>query len=306
LLSPIALYPDSLLAAMLPAATRPSEIAAAASLTSVNTAPAQIDQQPWDDSVKVLAHYPAVTTWMAQNQEWTNELGTAVLDEQPAVLDSIQRLRANARASGLLVDTPQQRVVVASNYISIVPAQPGVIYVPSYDPQYLYAPGRREIREPLQFGAAFTLGSIGALFGLDWSAHSLWIDHNRSVQSSRDNRRFFATAPTRQEWRPAVEPSRRERSRQRTVEQFQVPQPTRYSERVGRWQPPTQTPGLVPTGRVYTPPATVVPPGRGREKRDEDRRVRGQPQTPPPNERDVHEEEANPRDRDHRDRDDGR
>jgi hypothetical protein len=50
--------------------------------------------------VKVLAHYPAVAIWMAQNQEWTNELGTAVFDEQSAVLDSIQRLRPNARVGG--------------------------------------------------------------------------------------------------------------------------------------------------------------------------------------------------------------
>ena len=44
-----------------------------------------------------------------------------------------------ARASGILVDSPEQQVVVQQNAIYIVPAQPDVIYVPSYDPQIFYS-----------------------------------------------------------------------------------------------------------------------------------------------------------------------
>ena len=56
LLGPIALYPDPLLASLLPAATRPAEIVLAARFLNNSADPALIDDQSWSDSVKAVAH----------------------------------------------------------------------------------------------------------------------------------------------------------------------------------------------------------------------------------------------------------
>ena len=60
LLGPIALYPDPLIAQILPAATLPTQIVLADRYVSGGGDPNQIDQQPWDASVQALAHYPEV------------------------------------------------------------------------------------------------------------------------------------------------------------------------------------------------------------------------------------------------------
>ena len=139
LVAPIALYPDALIALILPASTVPSDLVLAARFVSSKGDPAQAANQPWDDSVKSLVRYPDIVKWMDQNLEWTTQLGEAFLDQPADVMNIIQQLRAQARAAGTLVDTPQQKVVEEETYIRIVPAEPEVIYVPQYDPQIVYA-----------------------------------------------------------------------------------------------------------------------------------------------------------------------
>ena len=58
LLGPIALYPDPLIAQILPASTLPTQIVLADRYVSGGGDPNQIDQQPWDPSVQALARYP--------------------------------------------------------------------------------------------------------------------------------------------------------------------------------------------------------------------------------------------------------
>src|ERR1019366_7741649 len=55
LLGPIALYPDPLIAQILPAATLPAEVVLAYRYVSGGGDLNWIDQQPWDPSVKALA-----------------------------------------------------------------------------------------------------------------------------------------------------------------------------------------------------------------------------------------------------------
>ena len=93
LLGPIALYPDPLIAQILPASTLPTQIVLADRYVSGGGDPNQIDQQPWDASVQALARYPNVLKWMDDNLNWTTELGQAFLNQQQDVMDSIQRLR---------------------------------------------------------------------------------------------------------------------------------------------------------------------------------------------------------------------
>jgi hypothetical protein len=247
LLSPIALYPDPLLAAMLPASTHPDQIAAAANLVSANTDPGVLDQQPWDDSVKAMAHYPAVVTWMAQNAEWTSQLGNAVASDESTVMSTIQQLRANAQASGLLVSTPQQQVITQNNYIAIQPAQPGVVYVPYYDPEYVETRVRPATRVSLQFGIGYNVGSWSP-YSLDWRDRSVWIDRHPERSGWQ---RIFAR-DTRQTWHPA--PVTRVTNSYRTYNnnvQVRVVRPTSFADHATRWSQPTRTPGLQPTGRTH-------------------------------------------------------
>ncbi|MEO6568823.1 MAG: DUF3300 domain-containing protein [Opitutaceae bacterium] len=215
LLGPIALYPDALIALILPAATVPSDVVLAGRyLAGEGVGPPQIDDQSWDDSVKALAHYPTVVTWMDQNLAWTKQLGEAFIAQPAEVMKSIQRLRSAARAAGTLVDTPQQQVITQSETISIVPADRDVIYVPYYDPDMVY------IRRPgYLYGSSFFSFSVGYPVGfwlgynLDWQRRNIWIvdrhERERYWREQRDWRRpSFAVGSTwtndtwRRPWTP--------------------------------------------------------------------------------------------------------
>src|SRR5713226_8731465 len=74
LLAPIALYPDPLLAQVLLAATFPDEVDQAAQLLRGHGDPNYVDFQPWDVSVKAIAHYPTVINMMADRPDWTTSL----------------------------------------------------------------------------------------------------------------------------------------------------------------------------------------------------------------------------------------
>src|SRR5438132_2510232 len=97
-----------------------------------------IDDQPWDVSVKVVAHYPSVLYMMSDQIDWTTSLGQAYVYQSTDVMTSIQRLRALAYAAGNLVTNEEQQVNVDGDLFDIVPAQPQYIYVPTYDPNKLY------------------------------------------------------------------------------------------------------------------------------------------------------------------------
>ena len=169
LMAPIALYPDPLISLILPAATFPSDIAAAGAYFAQGGDAAQVDVQPWDPSVRSLAHYPSVVTWMAQNEPWTQTVGSAFVSQPAEVMTAIQRLRELARAAGTLTDSREQRVIVEDNYVEIEPGQPGVIYVPQYDPAVVF------VDQPYYgfngpfytFGPAYRAG-VWLTFGCNW------------------------------------------------------------------------------------------------------------------------------------------
>jgi hypothetical protein len=180
LLGPIALYPDPLLAQILPAATLPSEIVLADRSVSGGGDPNLIDQQPWDPSVLALARYPALLSWLDQNLAWTTALGQAFLYQQQDVMDSIQRLRAQAQALGNLQSTPQENVVMDDGTIEILPANPDVIYVPVYQPNVVYF--------QQAYGAPFISFGIGCAIGA-WLNHDFdWHDHHLIVWGNNQPR----------------------------------------------------------------------------------------------------------------------
>jgi hypothetical protein len=62
-----------------------------------------------------------------------------VLAQTDDVLAAIQRLRSKAQENGYLVDHPAQEIVQEGDAIYITPADPQVVYVPTYDSQIVYA-----------------------------------------------------------------------------------------------------------------------------------------------------------------------
>jgi hypothetical protein len=173
MLGPIALYPDPLIAQLLPAATLPSEIVVADRYVNGGGDPNLIDQQPWDPSVKALARYPTVLKWMDDNLAWTTALGQAFLAQQQDVMDSIQRLRAQAQALGNLQSSPQENVVADAGSIEILPANPELIYVPVYQPDMVYF--QRPFGSPfISFGLGFSVG-LWLNHDFDWHNHHLII-----------------------------------------------------------------------------------------------------------------------------------
>jgi hypothetical protein len=138
LLAPIALYPDPLLAEILPASTYPEEVADAAAWLTSGGDPSRIDEKNWDEAVKAVAHYPDILFMMSGDMDWTADLGDAFLNQPEDVTRSIQRLRWRARAVGNLVNNDEQTVVTEGDSIQIIPAQPQYIYVPQYNPAVVY------------------------------------------------------------------------------------------------------------------------------------------------------------------------
>ena len=173
LVAPIALYPDPLIAQILPAATFIDQIDEAERYIDQYGQYARIDEQPWDVSVKAVAYYPDVLSMMDRKYDWTVALGQAFVNQPQDVMDAIQRLREDAREMGNLVSTSQQTVIIEEDgIIRIVPAQPEVIYVPVYDPVVVYV----EPPPPTGF-ISFSIGfTIGAWLNrdCDWHRHRVF------------------------------------------------------------------------------------------------------------------------------------
>ncbi|MBZ5526825.1 MAG: DUF3300 domain-containing protein [Acidobacteriia bacterium] len=185
LLAPIALYPDPLLSQVLVAATFVDDVDEAARWVRANGVNG-IDEQPWDVSVRAVAHYPSVIGRMADRIDWTTSVGQAYVNQSTDVMMSIQRLRRMAHNAGNLFTTPQQQVLIEEDYISIVPYDAAYLYVPIYDPYICY------YRRPV-WGLAITF-SIGFLIGAwlnrdcDWHHHRIYYHgwHGRGwVERSR-------------------------------------------------------------------------------------------------------------------------
>jgi len=145
LAAPIALYPDSLVAQILGAATFPDQIAAAASWLQQNSnlkgqaLMKSVDAQPWDPSVKALTQFPSVLTNLATNLSWTSSLGEAYHTQAADVMAAVQFLRAKALAAGNLKTGPQLTVVQQSPQVIVIqPVNPQVVYVPVYNPTVVY------------------------------------------------------------------------------------------------------------------------------------------------------------------------
>ena len=181
LVAPLALYPDPLVAEILAASTYPLEVAEADQWRRdhANWKPDKLmkeaKKQPWDPSVQSLVAFPDVVARLTQDMTWTTQLGNAFLAQQADVMQSVQRMRAQAMAKGKLQSTPQETVDTQTRngqqVITIEPANPEVIYVPNYNPLYVWGPPVWGVYPPLLYpGIGIGIGwfpgiDIGLYFG---------------------------------------------------------------------------------------------------------------------------------------------
>lgn len=203
MVAPIALYPDPLLTNILMAATYPVEVVQADRWVKANpkVKGADLDKamaaQKWDETVKSLTRTPDVLDRMSQNLDWTSDLGDAFLGQQEDVIAAVQRMRKKASDNGALQTTKEQKVVVEKvvvqevekEVIKVVPADPQVVYVPTYSapavygsawaypsyyypPMYTYPPGYVATASLVSFGVGMAVGAAvwgNSNWGGGWS-----------------------------------------------------------------------------------------------------------------------------------------
>jgi hypothetical protein len=179
----IALYPDDLVAIILPAATSPLQIVQADRyLDKRKSDPSLPIDDKWDDPVKSLLNYPDVVKMMSNDLDWTSALGEEVVTDQGAVLEAVQVFRRQAQAAGNLKSDTKQVVKSEKEVIIIEPADPQVVYVPQYNPSTVVVYGAPawgyyptpypSYYYPYAPGAAMAAGVIwGAAIGAAWSGN---------------------------------------------------------------------------------------------------------------------------------------
>jgi len=234
MLAPIALYPDPLLAQLLMASTYPGEVAEAVTWSKANPkakgddAVKQVANQPWDPSVQSLVAFPQVLATLGQDPVWVQRLGDAFLAQPDDVMGAVQRLRRQAQAAGNLQSNQYQNVTVqnipptapaaesttssssapapasSSSTIIIQPADPQVVYVPTYNPTTTYGTWAYPASPPVYYppppayypgqalmaGLAFGTGVaiVASLWGdCDWGNNDVDIDVNRYNNINRNN-----------------------------------------------------------------------------------------------------------------------
>jgi hypothetical protein len=237
IVSPVALYPDSLLMQILMASTYPLEVIEAErwAKKNPNLKGDELDKaltgKGWDPSVKSLTHFPTVLARMSDNLDWTKDMGDAFLGQQKDVLDAIQRMRRKAYELGNLKSTPEQKVIVEPapakaegqtvvvqqappQVIKIEAAQPQVVYVPTYSSTvvygpppptvyypavYAYPPGYVATASLLSFGAGMAVGA--AVWGnCNWNSGDVNVNNNYNY-SNTSNKNVGNVNQKPEQWR---------------------------------------------------------------------------------------------------------
>jgi hypothetical protein len=207
LVAPIALYPDPLLAQTLAASTYPLELIQLQQWLAKNSGLKDkaladaVAKQPWDPSIQAMAALPDLVKRLADDIQWTTDLGNAFLAQENDVMDAVQRMRKKAEDTGNLKSTEQQKVEVKTvdnkSVIIIEQANPQVVYVPTYNPVVVYGPPIYPY-PPIYYpppgyyaaGAAISFGvglAIGAAWGGGWGWGCGWGGNNTININNNNN-----------------------------------------------------------------------------------------------------------------------
>jgi hypothetical protein len=193
LVGPIALYPDDLLAIVLPAAAYPLQIIEAARfLEELEDDPTLKPGSEWDESIVALLNYPEVLALLNDEIDWTWQLGEAVVAQQADVVTAIETFRDRAYAAGNLKSDEYQTVSRDNGVIEITPVAEDVIYVPYYEPErvvvyqprpvYYYYPRAYPVYYyPYSSSHVFDRGffwGVTTAFTIGWVTDSLHVYHH--------------------------------------------------------------------------------------------------------------------------------
>nr|HMU53318.1 DUF3300 domain-containing protein [Geminicoccaceae bacterium] len=134
LLAPVAMLPDPLLVAVLQSSIVPVDVIAASQFLDAYETDKTLQPNPaWDPAVIGLLGFPTILRAMADNMDWVEATGDAVLGDLDGVQASIQQDRAEFHAAGVLKSDDKQNVIVDADTIRVEPVDPKVIYLPIYD-----------------------------------------------------------------------------------------------------------------------------------------------------------------------------
>jgi hypothetical protein len=207
LVAPVALYPDPMLAQVLAASTYPLELMQLQQWMAKNkdlkdkALVDAISKQPWDPSIQGLAALPEIVKRLADDVQWTTDLGNAFLAQQSDVMDAVQRMRKKAQDAGNLKSTEQQKVetkVVESKQVVVIEqSNPEVVYVPSYNPVVAYGPPVYPY-PPISYpppgyyaagvAISFSVGlAMGAAWGGGWGYGCGWGGNNDITINNNNN-----------------------------------------------------------------------------------------------------------------------
>ena len=100
-------------------------------------------KQQWDPSVQAMAALPDVVKRLADDIQWTTDLGNAFLAQEKDVMDAVQRMREKSqRQRQFEIDRGSRRwkpeEVENKTVIVVEQANPQVVYVPAYNPTVVY------------------------------------------------------------------------------------------------------------------------------------------------------------------------
>ena len=222
LVAPIALYPDPVLAQVLAASTYPLELLQLHQWLQKNSGLKDkalldaVEKQPWDPSIQAMAALPDLVKRLADDIQWTTDLGNVFLAQQADVMEAVQRMRQKAHDKGTLTSTPQQtvqtQVVEREQVIVIEQADPEVIYVPSYDPLWAYGEPfypYPSIYYPtgglaLSFGLGVAMGAFwgsgGWGWGPRWGNNDITINNNNNFNRNANIRAGNTNISGRSNW----------------------------------------------------------------------------------------------------------
>ncbi len=277
----IALYPDDLLAIVLPASTFPLDIVQADRfLQQLKKTPQLHPDTRWNESVRSLLNYPEVVTMMSQDLDWTQDLGEAVVSQQGDVLKAIQAFRARVSTAGNLKTDDKQIIVQEKETIKIVQANPEVIYVPQYQPSsvvvyssapvYSYYPTPYPVYYyPYPPGAAL---ATGLFFGAATAWACNWnrghVDYNVNVNRT-DNLNVNRNNP---QYQQRADQARQQGQQRADQARQQAPQRGSGQDGGSQWQSQKRS-GEVSGGRVSPRTAEARPgydSGSGGRSRGDD------------------------------------
>ena len=209
LVAPIALYPDPLLTQVLVASTYPLELIQLQQWIQKNPGltgdalTTAVQKQDWDPSIQAMSVFPDLVKRLSDDIKWTTDLGNAFLAQQSDVMDAVQRMRTKAMDAGKLKTNEQMKVetqtVESKTVVVIQPANPQIVYVPTYNPVVVYGPPIYPYPPiyyppPSYYAAgmffAFGVGiAVGSYYRGGWGYNCGWGRHTTDYRQSQQQLR---------------------------------------------------------------------------------------------------------------------